>query len=260
MKNHVVMKGLLGAVLLLLSPCLAQAQTFSLHYTDTPVARVLSDLEGQTDYSFVYQKQVLEGVPNVTCSMDGVTLTVALDEICRNLGLSYEIVQKSIVIRKAEQPGRGGVRRSGAGRITDAQGEPLIGVTVHNVTSGQYATSDVDGSYSILAAQGDEIVFEHYAGYSNIEENKPITKHSMFSQASTTKLFTYAILGMIYEEGKFLFSDPLYYYLPEWKNTRKYVMRANGEIDTEPLEKPITIRDAVASRRRGPECRCAPAC
>ena len=159
MKNHVVMKGLLGAVLLLLSPCLAQAQTFSLHYTDTPVARVLADLEGQTDYSFVYQKQVLEGVPNVTCSMDGVTLTVALDEICRNLGLSYEIVQKSIVIRKAEQAARGGVRRSVAGRITDAQGEPLIGVTVHNVTSGQYATSDLDGSYSILAAQGDEIVF-----------------------------------------------------------------------------------------------------
>jgi CubicO group peptidase (beta-lactamase class C family) len=71
----------------------------------------------------------------------------------------------------------------------------------------------------------------------------------MFSQASTTKLFTYAILGMIYEEGKFLFSDPLYEYLPEWKNTKKFVTLPNGEVTVAPLEKPITIRDAVARVR-----------
>lgn len=59
---------------------------------------------------------------------------------------------------------------------------------------------------------------------------------------------------MIYEEGKFLFSDPLYYYLPEWKNTQKYVRRPNGEITVEPLEKPITIRDAVAMMCGLPYC------
>lgn len=107
---------------------------------------------------------------------------------------------------------------------------------------------------AVAVMQGDEMIYHGEAGYANIEAGKKVDVHSMFSQASTTKLFTYAILGMIYEEGKFLFSDPLYDYLPEWKNTKKYIVRPNGAIDTAPLEKPITIRDAVAMMCGLPYC------
>ena len=102
--------------------------------------------------------------------------------------------------------------------------------------------------------QGDELIWHGEAGYADIESGKKVDLHSMFSQASTTKLFTYAILGMIYEEGKFLFSDPLSDYLPEWKNTKKYVTLPNGAVKTAPLEKPITIRDAVAMMCGLPYC------
>ena len=67
---------------------------------------------------------------------------------------------------------------------------------------------------AVAVMQGDEMIYHGEAGFADIESGKKVDVHSMFSQASTTKLFTYAILGMIYEEGKFLFSDPLYYYLP----------------------------------------------
>ena len=102
---------------------------------------------------------------------------------------------------------------------------------------------------AVAVMQGDELIYHGEAGYADIASGKKVDIHSMFSQASTTKLFTYAILGMIYEEGKFLFSDPLYEYLPEWKNTKKFVTLPNGEVTVAPLEKPITIRDAVARVR-----------
>lgn len=107
---------------------------------------------------------------------------------------------------------------------------------------------------AVAVMQGDEMIFHKEAGYADIEEGKKVDVHSMFSQASTTKLFTYAILGMLYEEGKFLFSDPLSDYLPEWKNTQKYITLPNGAIDTAPLDKPITIRDAVAMMCGLPYC------
>ena len=107
---------------------------------------------------------------------------------------------------------------------------------------------------AVAVMQGDELIYHGEAGFADIESGKKVDVHSMFSQASTTKLFTYAILGMIFEEGKFLFSDPLYYYLPEWKDTKKYVTRPNGEVDVVPLEKPITIRDAVAMMCGLPYC------
>lgn len=100
----------------------------------------------------------------------------------------------------------------------------------------------------------DEIIYEGYAGYADIEARESIHSGSMFRQASTTKLFTYAIVGMLYEEGKFLFSDPIYEYLPEWRHTKKYVTRPNNEIEIVPLENPITIKDAVTMACGLPYC------
>ena len=45
------------------------------------------------------------------------------------------------------------------GTVTDAQGEPQIGVTVHNETVGAYTTTDFDGKYSMQAAKGDVLAF-----------------------------------------------------------------------------------------------------
>ena len=117
----------------------------------------------------------------------------------------------------------------------------------------EFAAHSVPGCTCTIM-QGDEFVYQGAAGYADIESKKPVTVHSMFRQASTTKLFTYAIVGMLYEEGKFLFSDPIGKYLPEWNNTKKYVMRPNGNIEAVPVDHPITIRNAVAMMCGLPYC------
>ncbi len=114
-------------------------------------------------------------------------------------------------------------------------------------------TGSVPGC-SVAIMQDDELIYHGESGFSNIETGKKIDFHTMYSQASTTKLFTYAILGMLYEEGLFLFSDPVSDYLPEWNNTQKYVVRPNGEVVTEPLDHPMTIRNAVAMMCGMPYC------
>ncbi|HKM00150.1 MAG TPA: serine hydrolase domain-containing protein [Mobilitalea sp.] len=100
----------------------------------------------------------------------------------------------------------------------------------------------------------DEIIYEGYAGYADIDAKERIHAKSMFRQASTTKLFTYAIVAMLFEEGKFLLSDPIYEYLPEWKHMTKYYTRPNNELDIVPLEKPITIKDVVTMACGLPYC------
>jgi CubicO group peptidase (beta-lactamase class C family) len=100
----------------------------------------------------------------------------------------------------------------------------------------------------------DEIIYEGYAGYAGIDNKEKIHAKSMFRQASTTKLFTYAIIGMLYEEGKFLLSDPIHEYLPEWKYMTKYSTRPNNEIEIVPLQNPITIKDVVTMACGLPYC------
>ena len=102
--------------------------------------------------------------------------------------------------------------------------------------------------------RGDEILFETYKGYANQEEKIPLNRNHMFRQASTTKLFTYTIMGMLFEEGKLLFSDPIGEYLPEWKNTTKYVRRENGDFEVVPAKRPITVKDAASMSCGLPYC------
>ena len=116
-----------------------------------------------------------------------------------------------------------------------------------------FAETSVPGcTCSIM--QGDELVYEGAAGYADIEAGKKVNGHSMFRQASTTKLFTYAILGMLYEEGRFLFSEPVGKYLPEWSETRKFVLRSDGNVDIVPTERPLTIQNAVSMMCGLPYC------
>ena len=102
--------------------------------------------------------------------------------------------------------------------------------------------------------EGDKLIYSGAAGYADIEAGKKLNVHSMFRQASTTKLFTYAILGMLYEEGHFLFSDPVGDYLPEWKETRKFIVRPDGTVDTVPTDRPLTIKNAVSMMCGLPYC------
>ncbi len=117
----------------------------------------------------------------------------------------------------------------------------------------QFAGNSVPGCTCTIM-QGDKVLYEGAAGYADIASGKKVNGHSMFRQASTTKLFTYAILGMLYEEGRFLFSEPVGKYLPEWSETRKFVVRPNGEVDVVPTERPLTIQNAVAMMCGLPYC------
>ena len=56
----------------------------------------------------------------------------------------------------------------------------------------RFAAKTVPGCACVIMRNG-ETIYEGYAGYADLEKKAPVTEHSMFRQASTTKLFTYAI-------------------------------------------------------------------
>lgn len=117
----------------------------------------------------------------------------------------------------------------------------------------RFADKSIPGCACTIT-KNDEIIYEGYAGYADIDTKERVHARSMFRQASTTKLFTYAIIAMLYEEGKFLLSDPIYEYLPEWRKMTKYHIGPNNEVEIVDLENPITIKDAVTMACGLPYC------
>lgn len=108
----------------------------------------------------------------------------------------------------------------------------------------KYVDDGLPGCGMVIAKKG-EILYEKYFGYADIENKVPLEQKHLFRQASLTKVAMYTTAMMLYEQGKFLMTDPLYEYFPEWKDTKKRVVLPNGNVEIVPVDKPITVKNIM---------------
>ena len=78
---------------------------------------------------------------------------------------------------------------------------------------------DFSAIQTAIVKNGKIIHFDSY-GYSDISEKKKLERNDIFRIASMTKPIVSLALMILYEEGKFKLDDPVYKYIPEFKNLR----------------------------------------
>ena len=103
-------------------------------------------------------------------------------------------------------------------------------------------------------AQRSKTIYEGYFGYSDLDAKTPVTKDSVFRQASLSKLPLYTTMMMLYEKGKFLLSDPISNYFPEWATSKKVIDKPDGSYDIVPTNRPIIISDVLSMKCGLPYC------
>ena len=71
---------------------------------------------------------------------------------------------------------------------------------------------------AVLAiVRGEEVIFARGFGVADIEKKTPVTPDTPFFIGSTTKAFTATLVGMLVDEGRMQWDDPVEKYLPEFK-------------------------------------------
>jgi CubicO group peptidase (beta-lactamase class C family) len=111
-----------------------------------------------------------------------------------------------------------------------------------NIEEGHLAGSVV------LIARNGKIAYLNAAGMQDIEEDIPMKENTIFRIASMTKPITTAAVMMLYEEGRFLLSDPISEYIPAFEDARVLAdseNSSNQDPATVPAENPVTIRDLL---------------
>lgn len=99
-----------------------------------------------------------------------------------------------------------------------------------------------------------ECIYEGYFGYADIENKVPVTKDSLFRQASMSKLPLYTTMMMLYEQGKYLITEPVGKYIPEYAQNKKYIISPTGKPTAVPTEHPMTISDVLSMKCGLPYC------
>ena len=81
-------------------------------------------------------------------------------------------------------------------------------------------------------------VFSYNSGYADVENKIPMTNDHYINIYSCSKVTTVVSALQLYEQGKFLLDDPLYEFIPEYKDM--FVKDKAGNIT--PAQNPITLR------------------
>ena len=70
---------------------------------------------------------------------------------------------------------------------------------------------------ALAIVRGDEVIFARGFGVADVEKKAPVTPNTPFFIGSATKAFTATLVGMLVDEGRMGWDDPVEKYLPEFK-------------------------------------------
>ena len=89
---------------------------------------------------------------------------------------------------------------------------------------------------AIAVVKDDTVVLAKGFGYSDMESEQPVTPETLFAVGSTTKAFTAALIGMLADDSKMSWDDPVEKHIPEFRL----------KVDTG--DKKVTVRDLLCHR------------
>ena len=158
------------ALVLMLMPKIGQAQSarVTLNAQNTTLEQIMSKIEEQTSYLFVYNKDVnLSEL--ISVNVESQPLSTVLSDVLKNTSIDYSVSGTNVIL--TQKTAESDDSRVVTGRVIDNKGVPVIGaaVTVKDTTIG--ASTDVDGNYSIslTAPVSKSVLLVNYLGYNPAE-------------------------------------------------------------------------------------------
>lgn len=145
----------------------SQTARVSIKKNNIQLEKVLSDIEKQTNYLFIYN-DLVEVSRKVSVNVVDKPVNEVLNEIFRNSEIQYQMEGSHIVLSTRANPTDKSAPKQDTKHITgsvrDVNNEPLIGVSVLVKGTSTGALTDIDGSFTVTAGEKDVLSFS-YVGY-----------------------------------------------------------------------------------------------
>lgn len=131
----------------------------TLSTTSLTVDELLRQVQEQSTINFMYNPKEINGKRKIQVKqvkLDGFQLLSLLKE---QLHIDYRMDGNSVYLARQQRPG------IIKGKVTDQQGEALIGATVKIIGSTQSVQTGEDGTYRLRTAPGSKTLAISYVGY-----------------------------------------------------------------------------------------------
>ena len=97
----------------------------------------------------------------------------------------------------------------------------------------------------LSVSQHGEVLFKHFEGLADKENNVPFAADTVFRAYSCSKPITVAAAMILLERGKLLLTDPVEKYLPYFKDMKYYDYNGACSTHVVPCKNKMTVRDLM---------------
>jgi TonB-linked SusC/RagA family outer membrane protein len=140
----------------------SQTGRLSLALQNVTIATVLEQIEEQSDYRFFYDNSQVDLSKKVSIEINNKTIGEILNGLFEGTDITSEILDRHILLKAKGGPAIINQANQGrvSGVVTNADNEPIPGVTVLIKGTSVGAITDIDGRYTItLPANAKQLVF-----------------------------------------------------------------------------------------------------
>ncbi|WP_343690276.1 TonB-dependent receptor [Chitinophaga sp.] len=148
-------------------------QRFTLNLEEIKLARLLKLIEKESDYRFVYSNDLIAADEKVTVNVNNKPLETVLQQALTHTGLTFKVMAGNLV---GIAPGSQVITDNPVkGRITDASGAPLPGVSVRIAKTGKGTVTNARGEFELDAPSTATLVIS-FVGY--MDQELPVNGRS----------------------------------------------------------------------------------
>ncbi|WP_169719488.1 SusC/RagA family TonB-linked outer membrane protein [Olivibacter sitiensis] len=143
------------------------AQKLSIHVSNTPLEKVLTDIRKQSGYDFLMKEEYIGKFKPVTIDVTQMEVSKVLEQLFSEQDFDYKVKDKLITIRPKSKVEKApiAVQKRISGTVRDTVGAPLIGVSVRVAGSSLGTMTDQNGSFSLADVNDGAILTFSYTGF-----------------------------------------------------------------------------------------------
>ncbi len=132
------------------------AQKITLKAADTEISKILSTIQKQGDFRFLFNSRLKDLKQKVSVSFDNVELKDVMQQLFAGTSLTYLQLDNNLVAIRSTDPAEADIKVEG--KITNEAGDGLAGVSITVKGSSLGTATDINGNYSITVAENAVLI------------------------------------------------------------------------------------------------------
>ena len=165
----------------------SQTAKINLNVTNQSVQEVLTQIQSQTEFFFMFNSKIVDVERKVDIKADNQVISQVLQDLFLGTDISYTIVDRQIVLFSTSAFAGQQQARKVSGKVTDSSGGSLPGVTVVVIGTSNGTITDASGNYSL----------------SNVSENKSLNFSFVGMKMQEVLIGNKSIINIKLEEDAF---------------------------------------------------------